>query len=816
MIYLLAIAFKSAIRNFKKSLWQNTLNILGLSAAFATIFVIGIYVFHEKNYENFHQNRERVYRVTYEFNAPDFNVHWARIPVTYINQLPEEISGIRSLVRFQNQEQKYFRFGEKKFKAESAYQTDPNVFEVFSFPFVKGDHHTALSEPYSIVLSESEAMRMFGNADVVGQAIEMSGSWSEEEKSYTITGIMNDLPSNTHLPVKCLYSFSSPEERRGWAYTYLLLDDHSNIQQVEKASPSFVANHLDDPNSDVTLHYQSLQDIHLQSQLAREIKPNGSIAYVKIFIWVAFFIWFIAVINYSNLHLATAMNRSQEIGVRKILGADSQHLSWQILGENTFQTLIAVLLGGVFLIVCFPPLTAIVGPMEFPPLSTLIFFVSCCWIVTVIMSSITPIFIARATGILQAMQKKLVVSKKFEISNISIRRALIAFQFVSAVILISATYITVQQFEFLHQKDLGINTSQVVALPAVPNPVTNKFELLKNEISSINGVLGMTACMQVPSSSIRDSGPVRKLGDGAIDDDGVFMDIQIIEPEFVSLMGLKVLAGNVDVLQSGMTQLPEFSEDLTPQKYLEEKPRHYVINETAAKKMGWEDPKDAIGKQINFEIGSFNLDYGPVVAVTQDYFQESLRQEVEPTIMMVEPIWLQTFLIKLSTQNMAGTLSQIEKTWDQHVSYALEYHFVDELFAQLYHQDETRGRLLTLFAILATFVAFLGLSNLLSITLQRRTKELAIRKVVGASLANLTTLIGREYLGLLALGLSLGIPISMYWMSEWLDTFAYHAPLHPLKIVLVVLPLFVILIVLVLYRVVRLSRNNPMRALRQD
>ena len=284
------VSVKTAIRNFRKNWQYGSINIIGLAIAFATLILVSSYIFQETTYESFNKNADRIFRPTYHVKtASDFEIHFARIPLDYINELPNDIPEIETLIRFQNHEQQYLRIGDQRFKPDNAFITDPQVFGVFDLNLLRGSPNTALTKPNSIVLSESSALKYFSTTDVIGEEIIVNGNWNTEEKTFLVTGVMKDLPVNTHLPIDILFSFAGEDRRRGWAYVYTLLDENASIADVEAKIPAFIEKHSN-PNvdSETSLIFQALPEIHLTSHLSREIKPNGQILYINIFFWVGY------------------------------------------------------------------------------------------------------------------------------------------------------------------------------------------------------------------------------------------------------------------------------------------------------------------------------------------------------------------------------------------------------------------------------------------------------------------------------------------------------------------------------------------------
>jgi putative ABC transport system permease protein len=372
------------------------------------------------------------------------------------------------------------------------------------------------------------------------------------------------------------------------------------------------------------------------------------------------------------------------------------------------------------------------------------------------------------------------------------------------------------QFAFINRKNLGLKPEQIIAISEVPDQVTKQYTVFKNRLKEIPEISDVSACMQVPSSEIRDVGPVTIKGVQEDASMAPMMDMQIVDPDFIRMMGIELLAGDDFSGPEILKPITEFNEALTPNDYLANSPRTYIINETAMKQLGWNDPQEAIGQEINWTIGGFQLAYGPVKAVIKDFHQESLRNKVDPTIMVVEPLWLQNFLIKVQSDDVEKTLAGIEQIWNGLFPYAFEYEFLDELFNRLYMKDRIQLKLLSILAVIAMVVSFMGLISLVAYALKRRAKELAIRRVIGADLRTLTTLIGQEYFFVLIISAVIGIPISYQWVSDWLQNFAYHIKISPLIYFFSVLVVFLLLVITIYLQTFKATVDNPVSVLKED
>ncbi len=811
----LSIPIKSAIRNFQKNWQYGSLNILGLAIAFATIILVVTYLYQETTYESFHEKAGRIYRPTYSFNnQAGYAVQFARIPNDFINELPKDIPEIEKLIRFQNKEQKYIRINDQRFKPKHAYITDAAVFEVFTLPLITGNPKTALANPNSAVLTETLAKKYFGTTDVIGKELMITGDYSAEEKNFKVTGVMEDLPVNTHIPMDLLFSFGSDEERTGWAYIYTLFVEGASIEQVEAKMDDFVAKYED--SAFIAFPFQSLQDIHLQSNLAREIKPNGQSMYIAVFFWVGLFVWLIALVNFANLSAALAMSRGKEMGVRKVLGASKGNLIFFSFTESIIYSLTALVFGSLLAVLIFPTFSNLTGIQLIPPLPYFIAVLVGMAFLTGLLAGILPALVATSMKMLQIIKQGNHWSMKSPSNGINVKRGMIAIQFCATIILIGSALIAWQQFRYINNKNLGLKSEQILTIPSVPGKVVDNYITLKNRLKEISGVQQVTACMQIPSSEIRDVGPVLIHGVNQTEDQIPMMDIQIIDPDFIEMMEIELLAGEDFTANETLEKTPTYTDTFTPQQYLADTPKKYLINETAMKQLGWKDPSEAIGQQINWSIGNFKLPFGPITGIIKNYHQESLRNKVDPLLLTIEPIWLSNVLIKVETQNLQTTIANIKSVWNDLFPYALEYSFLDELFNQLYQQDRVQLQLLSILSVIAILISFMGLAGLVAYALKTRSKELAIRRVIGANLTNLTMLIGREYLWILLIAALVGIPISYHRVSEWLQHFAYTIDISPMVYLAAFVSIFGLLIGTIYLQTFKATVENPVRALREE
>jgi putative ABC transport system permease protein len=809
---------KIVIRNFYRNRTFTILNLLGLAVGFTVFIFAAAYIYFETHYENFNRNADRIYRATYRYSPPgNPPTQWARVPVDYINELPNEVRCVKALIRFQNQERKYVRVGHEKFRPAHAYVTDKEVFTVFDFKLREGNSALALAQPHSIVLSQSLARKYFGETSPIGKEIFLIGDYENVETLHHVTGVMEDLPDNTHLPVDMLISFRDSKERTGWAYTYIMLDNGATMKQVEAALPALIKKYdaVEGKNTDFV--FQALTDIHLTSHLAREIIPGGEAFYVRVVGFAGVLVLLMAVINFMNLNSAMSLGRAKEFGMRKVMGAGRSQLVSYLIIESVVSHLVALILAGTMAYLLFPYLQQFITIQFLPELLPFGIVILTIALVLGIVAALYPIFLLTGLQPAAVLKTTNAISIAGKENMFSLKRVMVTLQFAISILLIASAFIAYHQFNYLLHKNLGIRSEQVIAIPAVPDPVKDKFEAFRSRLSGQRGILNVSACMEVPSREIRDSGPV--LVEGINNDlaKAQRMDIQVIDPNFVSMVGLHIVGGrNVRGPQTPFTA-PQFTESYTFQKYLLAQPREYMINETAMHELGWKSAEEALGQKISWSIGDMALAPGPIVGVVQDFHQETLKNKVDPIVMVNEGLWLRTFLIKVDASEINSSVEKLAGVWNElFPSYPLEYFFLDDLYNNLYKGERVQIQLLFALSGLAILIAFTGLVGLVAYALKTRTKEMAVRKVLGATLNDLVKLMSSEYLIVLLVSALLAVPVSIYGLNEWLSGFAYHVDISPINYLLTLLFIMGLLIATVSVQTIRAARANTADTLRDE
>ena len=800
---------KVIFRNLRRKWGYSLINMLGLGVSLTVFGLMLAYVTHEFSYDRFHQDHQRTFRVTYQENAEEpVEGHWARVPLDWVNLMPEYFPQVEAFVRFQSFRFRDIRVGEQAYREQFAFAVDADVFDVFDVQFKAGDPESALRQPNSAVLTESIARKYFGDENPMGQTIRSLDSGGQEI-NYQVTGIIRDFPANSHLSINLLTSINSDDDRRGWAYIYIKLQEVSDREILSAQMGEFIVAHSPDPETTAMFNLQPIANIHLKSDLVREIMPNNRLSYILIFLVASIFLLVVASINFANLNTVQSLGRAREVGVRKFLGGSRSHLSryFYLEAQVMFSGTLLMAVAGYGLLL--PYLQQFLG-LNLKPnypiigITGLLLTLGLPWI-----TSLYPTQWLSRLETMKALKQQIAAGK-----NATGKRLLVGLQFALAMMLISSMLITQRQFSFLQQKHLGFQGEQVLAIRHMPDQAKQEIDFLRETLTRLPEIQDVSAVMELPGNAVRDG--IALLKPGQEPDEGTNVDIQIVEPNFPELMSMTFAAGGPIPYATTYESMPEGSDVTDIIQTISSRKRHYVLNETAASLLGWDDPAEAIGQLISGNNFFYQLAEGPIVGVVKDYHQESLRAAIDPVVMVYEPIWLGHLLIRANLRDLMQSVNQVEEVWKAHYpGYPMDLTFLDQELNKLYMQEKKQLQLLQVFSMIAMLIAVLGLVGLMGYALKIRQKELTIRKVLGANLSSLVQLLAREYLLSLLIGITVAIPVVWWGMKQWLDYYAYHTNIGASSFVISVTVLFLLIMVPLVWLVLR-SDRNPAEVLKDD
>ncbi len=756
---------KTTFRNLLKHRFYTFINITGLTAGFSACILIFLYIQNELSYDSYHENADRIYRVTMKTTlSSSYKVHFARTIYGFILHLPEDFPEINKIARFQ-QSRHAVSYEEKKFYEDRFFFTDNDAFEVFSWKFLNGDPATALSEPNSIVITEEMAEKYFGDEDPIGKTLGIISRLqnTNEKQMYRITAVVENTPANSHFHFDFLAYHFIPRDPsiNNWNYVYVLLEEGSSLENVNERISDFMANRWSAYNPDFhEIPFQKLTDIHLHSNIDRELENNSNINYVYVLAVTAILILIIASINYMNLTTAKSALRSKEVGIRKVMGAHRHTLAAYFLIESLVLSLAAFLFSVVFVKAMLPFFNRLVNKELvmniYENIDIFLLFIAGV-ILTGIVSGLYPsIFLSSYKPVDAIKNSGAGRSKgggKLFFRGILVRKFLVIMQFAVSIILIISTMIVNSQLQFMHGKDLGFKQANMITIPFTPRYVNSNFELLRERLTGKSGIIGVSAQMESPTREILDAGSIYAEGK-ADDDNRVILYVSPVADNYVEFMNINLVCGR----------------GFTPGVIIDDKPE-YLVNESAVKLIGWDTPEEALNKKFQWR----ELPRGEVVGVVKDINTATLKQKVKPIAYFVRPVWFGCFLINLDSVNLNETIEMIRNEWESiFPNYPFEYYFVDEMYRELYKPDETFASVISSFSILAVIIACLGLLGLTAITTVQRTREIGIRKVLGSSPSGIVMLISKDFMKWIVSANIIAWPLAYIAVNQWLQAFAYR------------------------------------------
>jgi putative ABC transport system permease protein len=789
---------KIAFRNLWRHKSFSLINIIGLAVGMAAFMLIIMYVSFELSYDNFHENRDQIYRLNVDIKSSPtetmkLGVGSAPMGPTLKADFPEILESTRlfgggMLIKVNNQ----------LFQENSVFYAEPSIFKVFSLQMVKGDASRALKDPYSMVITESTAKKYFGSADPIGKTILVENKYPS-----TVTAVIKDIPNNSQLKCDMLYSVSTLEKMyqgrlEQWGnfgnFTYLLLSKGTDAAKLQAKFPAFLKKHISENDrkngEDYALFIEPLKDAYMDTR--QWVGESGNISNVRIFTIVALFILIIAAINFINLTTARAVERAKEVGIRKVIGAIRYQLTTQFLGESIIICLISFVFAAGLVSLMLPMFNQLAGK----EICSSIFSHGYIFILLLI-----SLLIGVAAGTYPALTlsgfKPIVVLKgRFSTSTKGtlLRKGLVVFQFTISIILIVGTLIVYNQLSYMRNQPLGFEKNEMLTLNFGGDESVHKnFEEIKNEFRSIPNVLAATISSGIPGSGNPNAHSDIENKDGNMQPTNINM--YDVDYDFIPTYGIKIVAGRAFSTS--------FATDST---------KSIVINEAAAKSLGYTSPKQAIGKKFS-QWGREGL----IVGVMKDFHYRSLQSTVDPLNFRINPSNTWVFTLKISAQNIPATIAAIQNKWKVLIPQRpFDYSFVDDTFNKQYATEDRFGKLFMYFSVLAIFISCLGLLGLASYSTLQRTREIGIRKVMGASIFGIVNMLSKEFLLLVIIAAVIAFPLSWIGMNKWLQDFAYRIDIGWWVFAVAGLLSLMIAISTVSFQAIKAALMNPVKSLRSE
>ena len=805
---MIANYLKIAVRNLLRHKVYSIINIAGLSVGMACTILILLWVQYELSFDRYHENADQIYRLGTYIDFGKWRGKLAASNFPAGPYLESNFPEVLKAVRFQRITDKLFvQYKDKKFFEKDIFIADDSIFEVFTFPLISGDPESVLKTASDVVITENTAKKYFGNEDPIGKIIKL-----ENKYPLTVTGVMKNVPLNSHFSVNILLSFKAlieldpngyQKRMQNWTmgvdnYTYLLLQENYDFKKLEEKFPALIEKHageiLRSLGGKMSFFLQPLSSIHLHSKLRAEISENGDVAYVYAFTVIALFILLIACVNFMNLSTARSASRTKEVGIRKVLGAHRGKLIYQFLGESILICIISLIIALGLVELILP----LFGSLAGSPLS--LNFVSVYWLFLGLLGLL--FFVAILAGsypalFFSAFQPLRVLTGRLNTSSSDtrFRYILVVFQFTISIALIAGTGIIFNQIKYMKQKNLGFDKEQVVVFRVIDDSILKSFSSIKEELKSHTGITNVALSSHVPGQS-----PwfIVFIPEGFSSDQSQLMDLISIDSGFIPTMGIEIIAGR------------NFSSELAS-----DDSQAILINETAVKQFNWENP---IGKTIDLPIPDTDKKVTKtVVGVVQDFHTESLHKMIRPLYIDNETKRFRYVSLKLKPLTISDTLAFLRKKWKQiDPAQTFDYFFLDQAFGRQYEADEKLSQILSYFTFLAIFIACLGLFGLASFTAEKRTKEIGIRKALGASVSEIILLLSKQFTKWVLVANIIAWPLAYFAMNQWLQNFAYRINIGLGIFVLAGVLALVIALLTVGYQAIKAARANPVEALRYE
>ncbi|GAB3704457.1 ABC transporter permease [Spirosoma flavus] len=806
------------LTNYLKIAWRNLLrnkafsaiNIVGLAFGLATCLLISLFLLDELSYDRYNDKANRIVRVVFHAVMNGGEINEANVMPPVAPTLKADYPEVEAATRIHTVGSPSIMVGEKTFRDDRLAYVDSNFFQVFSLPLIHGDAKTALLQPNTAVITQDMAQKCFGNENPIGKVVTIK-SWNA---LFKVTGVIDRMPVNSHFHFDMLMSMAgvsdakSPSWMTSGFFTYLVLAKGYNPKQLEAKLPQMVNKYMGpqlqqafgmtmtqfrQKGNEIGFRIQPLTDIHLHSNLTGEIEANGDVQYVYIFGAIAVFMLLIACINFMNLSTAGASKRAKEVGIRKVMGSVRQSLTNQFLIESLLLTMIALVLAIGLVYMALPLFNELAGKalaLNFGGNNWLLPGLLMLGIIVGILAGSYPAFFLSSFKPIAVLKgTKFTGDRK----SIGLRSGLVVVQFFISIILMVGTTVVYQQLNYIQHKKLGYSKEQVLVLP-------DTWQLAKNEAVFRNQIMQDPRVVNVSMSGYLPAGPS-------------YNNNYMMFPESNPTQYVKGVRYNVDYdyiptlgmqMAAGRNFSKEYGTDSSG----------VIINETAAQTLGWKN--NALGKTIGHAENEGAKKLYKVIGVVKDFHFRSLHESISPLVMTLGEN-SGAVIIKAKTTDVAGLLASLEKEWKKLTTDApFTYSFLDKRFNDTYLAEQKTGRILGLFAGLTIFVACLGLFGLATFTAEQRTKEIGVRKVLGASVGSIVTLLSKDFLRLVAIAIVLASPVAWYVMSRWLQDFAYKIDIQWWMFVLAAVLAVSIALITVSFQSIKAALMNPVKSLRSE
>ncbi len=796
---------KIAYRNFKRHKLYSFINVFGLAIGLSICMIISLWVLRELNYDSFHKNAHRIYRVERELFRDNLYSRWPITGGRYKQALIDDYPEIENAVRFWRRE-----FAIKDYKnsihRQEMFAVDNSIFEMFDFGLEEGDEQTALKEPRTVVLNHENAVKYFGTGDAVGKSL--SFEWEGKPVDFKVTGILKEVPENSHIHFDMLISISSYKEepytdwRSNYLYTYVQVRENTSRQDLEEKLKTFVTKRLEPEYGDLLIqgrsihevlkmHLFPIRDIHLHPTADWEVEPGGNILSVYIFSSIAILILIIACMNFVNLSTARASKRAKEVSLRKTIGAEKRQLRVQFIQESVllaFASLfLAIVMSSLFIQAYNGIFAENLSLSVFLQLKNLIILVGATFAVGVLAGLYPAYYLTRfePAGVLKGGPLTAGGKSVF-------RRNMVIIQFSISIMLIVGVLTVYKQMRFIQTRSLGFDKENVVIIPVRSQQIAQNYGAFRNELKQNPQIISASASSEVPADSHYSNSYVNP----PESDEPISMILFSSDYDYVETYRMEVIAGRA------------FSRDFST-----DTEGTIMLNESAAQRIGW-TPEEAVGKKLE---GGYADSPAQVVGIVKNFNFKSLRREVEPTALFLYPNYIREISVRIMPGDIGKTLNFIQTKWEgAFPGEQFEYSFLDNRINQLYASEKKMQNIFLIFSSLSILVACLGLLGLVSFTAELKIKEIGIRKVLGASTGSVVLLLSKEFIKWIVLANIVAWPLAWFMMNKWLQNFAYRENIGWIIFLLSGSITMLIAIFTFIFQTVKTACANPVDSLRYE
>ncbi|MGV3761457.1 ABC transporter permease [Parapedobacter sp.] len=802
--------FKTAWRNLTRNKWSSSINILGLAIGLATCLIILLFVNHELGYDRFHKKADRIARIYFEGNVQGEKMKETVVMAPVAETLKKDFPEVEDATRLRSYGwAPQLAVHDHVFKQDALAYVDANFFDVFTLPFINGDPKTALVEPNTVVLTKAIAQKYFGDEEALGQIIHFK---TEDKAPMKVTGVIENIPLNSHFQFGLLTSMNSLDDARqqNWMnsnyYTYVLLKDRRDFEKLNAKVPLLVDTYIGPQmkdgigqtlaefrksGSNLTFQLQRLTDIHLYSDFPYDLSAPGDVRYVYIFSAIALFMLLIACINFMNLSTAEAAKRTREVGIRKVLGSLKSELVKQFLMETILIAAIALLLSLLLIkgaLPFFNDLSGLQLTLSFTEKPWMIPALIGAVLITGLLAGSYPAFYLSSFKPVAVLKGKWNPVK----NGVSFRSTLVVFQFFISIMLMVSTIVVYKQLSYIRNKDVGYDKDKVMVISNVW-ALGNNMDVFKQQLQSDPAVTHVSASRYLPA--------------GSSDNNNFFVSTEQepdrlvkalryeIDEHYISTLGIQLESGRNFSQQYGMDSAA------------------VIVNEAAVNALGWKG--DPLDRTIS-RTGSNGKETYRVIGVVKDFHFRSLHERISPLIMVLAPD-PGNLVVKINTADISGFTAKLQQRFAAYgAEDPMDYSFLDERYNNTYKAEQKIGTILGIFAMLTIFIACLGLFGLAKFTAEQRTKEIGIRKVLGATVTQLSAMLSKDFLKLVLIAVAIASPIAWWAMNQWLADFAYRIDIQWWVFAAAGLAAVVIALATVSWQAIRAAAANPVDSLRDE